>query len=49
LEGLKEAKTLQVAIIPPEITHMVMEKDRERLKQCNDIEVRDLRDAVFKF
>jgi hypothetical protein len=36
LEGLKEAITLEVAAIPLEMTHTVMENYLERLNQCID-------------
>jgi hypothetical protein len=48
LEGLNEAKTQEADVIPPEMTHRVMEKYQERLNQCIDNEGRHLSDAVFK-
>jgi hypothetical protein len=51
LEGLKEAITQEDAAIPPEMTHRVMEKYRERLNHCIDNEGRNLSDVhvVFSF
>jgi long-subunit acyl-CoA synthetase (AMP-forming) len=46
---LKEAITQEVAAIPHEMTHRVMEKYRERLNHCIDNEGRHLSDVVFKF
>jgi hypothetical protein len=48
-KGLKETITQQVAAIPPEMTHRIMEKYWERLSQFIDIEGRHLSDVVFKF
>jgi hypothetical protein len=49
LEGLKEAITQEVAAVPVEMTHKIMEKYRERLNQCIDNEARHLSDIVIKF
>jgi hypothetical protein len=49
LEGLKEAITQEVAAIPPEMAHRVIEKCRVRLNQCIDNEGRHLNDVVSKF
>jgi hypothetical protein len=49
LEGLKEAITQEVAAIPPEMTHRVMENYQEKLNQCIDSEGHHLSDVVFKF
>jgi hypothetical protein len=48
MEGPKEAVTQEVAAIPLEITHRVMKKYWERLKQCIDNEGRHFSDVVLK-
>jgi hypothetical protein len=48
LQGLKETITQEVAAIPSEMTHRVMEKCRERLNQCICNEI-DLSDVDLKF
>jgi hypothetical protein len=49
LKGPKEAVTQETAAIPLDITHRVMKKYWERLKQCIDNEDRLFSDVVFKF
>ena len=46
LKALKDAFREEVAAIPPEMTNIVME--RERLQQCIANNGRHLSDAIFK-
>ena len=48
LKALKDAIREEVAAIPPEMTNIVMENFRERLRQCIANNGRHLSDVVFK-
>jgi len=48
LKALKGAIREEVAAIPPEITNIVMENFRERLRQCIANNGRHLSDVIFK-
>jgi hypothetical protein len=48
LKALKDAIRDEVAAIPPEMTKIVMENFRERLRQCIANNGRNLSDIIFK-
>ena len=48
LKALKDAICEEVAAIHPEMTNIVMENFRERLRQCIANNGRQLRDVIFK-
>ena len=48
LEALKEAIRQEVAAITPEMIRKVMDKYREKLHQCINIQGRHLSDILFK-
>ena len=48
LKALKDAICEEVATIPPEVTNIVMENFRERLRQCIANNGRHLSDVIFK-
>jgi hypothetical protein len=48
LKALKDAIRDEVATTPPEMTNIVMENFRERLRQCFVNNARHLSDVIFK-
>jgi len=48
LKALKDAIHEKVAAIPPEMTNIMMENFRERLRQCIANNGRHLNDVIFK-